>query len=121
MPTLHCQDLSTAVNMNMNTVVTIPTPSSLQVKSGNSNCTIENLKELANKCHNIRLSTIVDEAYRLSTMIDEAYNKTNKALLRDCSGPPRDECGWLQQILVLEGCNKFNWTTVLQPPFVLRE
>ena len=103
--------MSTAVNMNMNTVVTIPTPSSLQVKSGNSNCTVENLKELANKCHDIRLST----------MIDEAYNKTNEALLGDCNGPKRDVCGWLQRILVLEGCNKFNWTTVLQPPFVLRE
>ena len=120
MPTLHCQDLSTAVNMNMNTVVTIPTPSSLQVKSGNSNCTIENLKELANKCHNIRLSTMVDEAYRLSKMIDEAYN-TTQALLGDCIAPARDVCGWLQRILVLEGCNKFTWTTVLQPPFVLRE
>ena len=54
------------VNLSMNTVVTIATLSPLQVKSGNLNCTVENLKESANKGHN----------FRLSTMIDEAYNKT---------------------------------------------
>jgi len=60
--------LSRPVNLSMNTVVTIarPSPPPLQVKSGNLNCTVENLKESANKGHNIRLST----------MIDEAYNKT---------------------------------------------
>jgi len=89
----------------MNTVVTIATPSSLQVKSGNSNCTVENLKESANKGHNIRLST----------MIDEAYNKTIQALQGQCHGPLRDEFRWLQQILVLEECSRYdskkNFTT----------
>jgi len=89
----------------MNTVVTIATPSSLQVKSGNSNCTVENLKESANKGHNIRLST----------MIDEAYNKTIQALQGQCHGPLRDEFRWLQHILVLEECSRYdskkNFTT----------
>jgi len=89
----------------MNTVVTIATPSSLQVKSGNSNCTVENLKESANKGNNIRLST----------MIDEAYNKTIQALQGQCHGPLRDEFRWLQQILVLEECSRYdskkNFTT----------
>ena len=96
MPTLHCQDLPTAANMSINTVVMIATTFSLQVKSGISNCTIENLTELAIECHN-----------RLPTMIVEAYDKTNQALLGNCSGlPKRDECGWLQQILVLKECSR---------------
>ena len=65
MPILHCQGLSIAVNIK--TVVTTATPFSLQVKSGSSNCTVKNLKELANKCHNV---------VRLSTLSEEAYNET---------------------------------------------
>ena len=106
MPTLHCQDLSTAANMSINTVVTIATPFSLQVKSGISNCTIENLTELAIECHN-----------RLPTMIVEAYDKTNQALLGDCPGPQRHECRWLQQILVLKECSDTELKEALQPPY----
>jgi len=92
--------------MSINTVVTIATPFSLQVKSGISNCTIENLTELAIKCHN-----------RLPMMIVEAYNKTNQALLGNCSGQGRNECGWLQQILVLKECSDTELKEALQPPY----
>ena len=90
MPILHCQDLSIAVNIN--TVVTIATPFSLQVKSGSSNCTVENLIELANKCHNV---------VRLPTLSEEAYDETLALLSGEC-GPPREACRWIKRNLTPE-------------------
>ena len=83
MPILHCQDLSIAVNIN--TVVTTATPFSLQVKSGSSNCTVKNLIELANNCHNV---------VRLPTLSKEAYNET--LALLSCDRPGLEVCDWLK-------------------------
>ena len=90
MPILHYQDLSIAVSRN--TVLTTATPFSLQVKSGSSNCTVKNLKELANKCHNV---------VRLSTLSEEAYDETLALLSGEC-GPPREVCRWLKRNLTPE-------------------
>ena len=76
--------------MSMNTGVTIPIPPSLQVdsvdsNSADSNCTVDNLTVLENKCQ---------EVVRLPMMIAEAYNKT-VALIR--LGPRFNECDWLKE------------------------
>ena len=92
MPILHFQDLSIAVNIN--TVLTTATPFSLQVKSGSSNCTVENLVELATKCHNV---------VRLPTLSEEAYDETLALLSGEC-GPPREVCRWLKRNLTPEQC-----------------
>ena len=86
MPISNCQDLSIAVNISINTVVTTVTPLSLQVKSGSSNCTVKNLIKLANICQEVRLPTL--------RLLKEAYNEMLALLMSGGCGPGHDQV-WL--------------------------